>query len=223
MRSRIKISKQQMKQDSFTTFMLKAKDFFLENWQLTTIIIVAVVLVIVGVTYYANIKSNKQREAANRMSNAIGELRRQNYQVAILELNSIIDEYSGNVAGLAHFYAGNAYYESRNYDEAINSYRRYVDKFHQDKLTTASAMAGIAACLENKQEFQPAAEQFTKAADYYPAGANVPDYLVGAVRNYVNAGMRAEADKILARLEEDFSGTVYYRNAVDLAMQLKTE
>ena len=84
-------------------------------------------------------------------------------------------------------------------------------------------MAGIAACFENKQEFQSAAGQFTKAVDYNPGGPNVPDYLVGAVRNYVNAGMKTKADEILARLEENFPGTEYIRNATSLAMQLKTE
>jgi TolA-binding protein len=223
MRSKVKITKQQIKQDKFTTAMLQAKEWLMTNWQITSIIAAIAVLVIVGVIYIVGSRSGKQMEAASRLASAYAELKRDNSQVAILELGSIADDYSGYIAGRAQFYLANAHYDNRNYDEAINDYQKYIDKFHENKLTTASAIAGIAYCMENKQEFIPAGEKFLEAIKYYPGTPLAPDYYVGAVRCFTAADDFSRADEVLTDMKEKFPNTDYTRQAIMLVMRENVE
>jgi TolA-binding protein len=223
MRSKVKISKRQIKEDKFTNFMLVTRDKILENWQVITIVAAAIIIVIVGTIYFANMKSTKSLEASNRLTRAIAEYRRQNYQVAILELTSISEEYSGRVAGLALFNLANAHFESNNYDEAMANFQKFLDDYDIDRLTKSSAIAGIGACLESKREFLAAGDKYQEAVDYYPESPSAPDYLLGAVRNYVLAGEREKMGQSLAELEEKYSGTDYAQTAARLAMKLKIQ
>lgn len=223
MGTKIKLTKQQMKEDKFTTFMLQSRDWILENWQIVTIAVAAVIVISAGAVYYSNMKSGQADEAAGRFAEAIGKYRQQNYQVAILDFNSIVEDYSGTIAASALFYAANAYFESKNYDEAIVNFQKYIDKYHIDGITTSSAIAGIAACYEVKQEFQAASEKYLEAVRLYPGLAGESEYLLGAVRNYVNAGMESEAQQALNILDSDYAGTSQQRVATQLAMKLKIE
>ena len=144
-------------------------------------------------------------------------------QQAILDFGSIADDYSGEVAGKAIFYLATAHYESNNYDEAMANFEKYIKNYHQDRMTTASAIAGIAACLEGKQEFAKAAEKYLEAVDYYPESPSAPDYYYGAVRCYVQADNLAKAEEALDKLHKDYSGTDYFRDAQMWVMKLKAE
>ncbi|MEW5923133.1 MAG: tetratricopeptide repeat protein [Candidatus Zixiibacteriota bacterium] len=223
MRTKVKITKKQIKQDKFTTFMLQAKEWILENWQQLAIGVVAAIVVVVAVVYFVNMQSSKGEEGAVRLTQAVANLNRGNYQEAILELGNIADDYSGRIGGMAQFYLANAHYESRNYDQAIENYQKYIDQCHIDGLTTASAIAGIGACLENKQEFLAAGDKYVEAIKYFPDSPNVPDYYVGAVRNYVSGSDREKMEEILGELNRNFPNSDYSREATRLAMSLRTK
>ncbi|PKK84567.1 MAG: hypothetical protein CVT49_03045 [candidate division Zixibacteria bacterium HGW-Zixibacteria-1] len=221
MRTKVKITKKQMKQDKFTSFMLLAKDWVLESWQQLAIGVALAVVVVVAVVYFVNMQSAKGQEGSIRLSAAVANLNRGNYQEAILELGNIADDYSGRIGGMAQFYLANGHYESRNYDQAMENYQIYIDKYHIDKLTTSSAIAGIAACLESKQEFLAAGDKYVEAFEYFPESANAPDYYVGAVRNYVAGNDREKMEKILGELDQQFPNSDYSRAATRMAMSLR--
>jgi TolA-binding protein len=223
MRAKVKITKRQMKEDKFTTFMLRARDEFLERWQIIAISAAIVIVAIVAIVYFFNLQKTRQIEADNRLTKAIAELRRSNYQVAILELGSIADDYSGRVAGMALFNLANAHYESKNYDEAIANYQKFIDKYDFDRLMTISAIGGIAACLENKQEFLAAGDKYYEAVQFDPDSPLVPDYYIGAIRSFVAAGDRDKVQRLLSELKEKFPDTDYSRAAIRLAMTLQTQ
>ncbi len=220
MRSKVKISKRQMKEDKFTTFMLLSRDRILDNWQAVAIVAAVIIIIIVAAVYYTNMQEKKELEASNRLSKAIAELQRQNYQVAIVDFLEIVDSYGGRTAARAQFYLANAYFESRNYDKAITHFQRFIDKRHLDKMTTSSAIAGVAACLEGKREFAAAGEKYKEAVSYYPQSPSAPDYYLGAIRCFVAARDKVQADQLLEEMKKDFSETDFYRTASQLAMQL---
>jgi tetratricopeptide (TPR) repeat protein len=222
MRTKVKLTKQQIKEDRFTNFMFESREWFLDNWQMVAIVAAIIILAIVGSVYYFRMQSGKEVDAAVRLGRAAAELQQRNYQVAILEFKSLSDEFGGRTGGKALFYLGNAYYGSKNYDEAINAFKKYIDKSHIDPLTTASAIAGIAVCLECKQEFLAAADKFNEAIKYYPESPAAPDYYLGAVRNYVQCGDKAQAEKTLKELEKEYPGTESARTAARIIMSLKT-
>jgi len=222
MKQKVKITKQQIKEDKFTTAMLQTRDWILDHWQPVALAAAAIIIVIVGIIYYAGTQETRTADGANRLSAAVSELRRENYQAAIVELNDIADQYGGEIAATATFHLGNAYYRSKNYDEALAQFQKYFDKYHRNKLTAASALGGIAACYESKQDFEAAATGYMEAYNYYPKSPNAPEYLLGAVRNYVNLGDKMKADEIVGMLQDDFADSDQYRDAVMLSMKLKS-
>jgi len=222
MKQKVKITKQQMKEDKFTTAMLQTRDWLLDHWQPVALTAAVVLIVIVGVTYYSGTQESRGAEASGRLSAAVSELRRENFQAAIVELNDIAEQYGGETRAAATFHLANAYFRSKNYDEALAQYEKYFDEYHRTKLTASSALGGIAACYESKQEFQQAADKYIEAYEYYPKSPNAPDYLLGAVRNYVTIGNKEKADEIVGMLESEYDDSQQYRAAVMLSMKLKS-
>jgi TolA-binding protein len=223
MRTKVRITKQQIKEDKFTTFMLKSKEWLMINWQIVAIAAAVVVLAIVGIVYITGMKSGKQQEAGSRLTAAFAELKRGNNQIAILELGSIAEEYSGHIAAQAQFYLANAQYVSRNYDEAIADFQKYIDKYHDDPITTSSAIAGIAYCMENKQEFIAAGDKFLEAIQYYPESPSAPDYYVGSIRSLMMAEEMSRAEQILEELKEKYPNSDYLRRATMMVMRVNAE
>ncbi|UCD94716.1 MAG: tetratricopeptide repeat protein [Candidatus Zixiibacteriota bacterium] len=223
MGTKIKITKRQMKEDKFTTFMLRARDEFLGRWQVIAISAAIVIVAIVATVYFLNLQQSRQLEADNRLTKALAELRRANYQVAILELGSIADDYGGRAAGTALFNLANAHYESKNYDEAITNYQKFIDNYDLGKLMTVSAIGGIAACLENKQEFLAAGDKYHEAVQFDPDSPLAPDFYLGAIRSLVAAGDKDKAEQLLSELKDKFPDSEQARTATRLAMQLQTQ
>lgn len=219
MGTKVKITKQELKQDKFTTSMLKARGWLEDNWQVVAVVAAAVLIVIIGAVYYKSHQSSREGEGIQKYSQALNQLQTRNYQPAIIGFNDIIDNYSGDVVARAQFNLGNAYFESRNYQEAIAAYQRYIDKFHLDPLTTSSAVAGIAASLESQQNFADAAEKYLSAIDRYPDTPARPDYLLGAIRCFVQLGEKDKIKTQLDILEKDYPGSDQYLTAYQLYMR----
>lgn len=207
-----------MKDDKFTTSMLLAKDWLMEKWQLVLIAVAIVVVVIFAITYFSGLQESKKYTGADLINAATIKLRQQNYIEAIPELERIVSDYSGNVAARAQFYLANAFYESRNYDSAITHFEKYISSYSHDKIVTASAYAGIAACMESKQEFGQAADKYLEAIKYYSETPSAPDFYLGAVRCYSLGGDREKAESSLAQMEDKFPNTKYTRTASRLIM-----
>lgn len=222
MRAKVKISKQEMKQDKFTTLMLQLREYLGERWQAVSLGAAIVIVVIIAIVYYNNMQATKGIEGAARLTNAIAEARQQNFDRAIAELTSIADEFGGRVGGQAMFSLANTQYESRNYDDAMENYQRYLNKYHDNAQYTSSATAGIAACLENKQDFHAAGEKYREAIKSLPDSPAEPDYYLSAIRCYVMDGDAANTEILLTEMKEKYANTDYARNATILSMKLKT-
>lgn len=221
MRTKVKLKKQQIKEDKFTNFILQSREWVSDNWQIVAIAAAVIVLITAGSVYYFKMRTNKEMDAANRLSKAMADIRQKNFQVAILDLKSISDDFGGEIGSTALFSLANAYYDSKNYDEAINTYKKYLDDYQIDDITTASALAGIAISLECKQEFLAAGDKFAEDLEKYSNSPSAADYYLGAIRNYVQGGDKQKADKMLTEMQEKFPQTDYLRTATRLAMQLK--
>lgn len=219
MGTKVKITKQELKEDKFTTSMLKTRVWLEDNWQIVAVAAAAIVIVIVGAIYYKSHQASMETEGVQKYSQALNQLQTRNYQPAILGFNDIIDNYSGEVVARAQFNLGNAYFESRNYQEAITAYQRYIDKYHLNPLTTSSAIAGVAACLESQQNFADAADKYLNAIDHYPDTPARADYLLGAIRCFVQLGQKDKIKTQLDILEKDYPGSDQYITAYQLYMQ----
>lgn len=214
MYGKVKLTKRDLKEDKFATFMLTSKSRLQDSWQFVVIGIVIAVLFVVALVYYLDAEDTKSAEAGQKMSQAMLDYRGGNNQVAILTLNQLLEEYADNpVVDDATYMLGKINYSTRNYPEAIRYWELYLKNFPQDLLYRASALAGIGACYEDQGDYVQAAQQFSNAIDEFPDGPQVGDYAFNAMRNYLTTGDSEQALAFYERIREDFRGTVLARKA----------
>jgi tetratricopeptide (TPR) repeat protein len=128
-------------------------------------------------------------------------------------LQAVVNEHGSTHAGeIAKLYLANSYFATKNYDKALST---YDDISISDKMTTASAYAGMAACYEAKGDFTNAASYFEKAAAKNMAEVQAPENLQRSAENYAAAGKKEKAIELLQKIKKEFPSSSYARD-VDL-------
>ncbi len=222
MQGKVKLSKRQMKEDKFTTFMLTSKDRLQteleDKWQYYVIGLVVVVVLIWAMAWHFDRQASQEVEAGNAYAQAMLNYRSGgDEQVAIIAFTQVVDTYGGSaVVEDAVFLLGNLNLGTRNYVEADRYYHRYLSEFSGSKMNRAAAYAGIAAAQEDQGQYAEAAASFLQAVRELPGGPLEGDYELGAVRNYLAAGDIAQAEQRQAVLEENHAGTDWARQATRL-------
>jgi len=222
MQSKVKLTKRQVKEDKFTTFMLTTKDQIAENWQFYVIGLVAVVVAVAALTWYMSSRKSGEQAAAAKFSEASLEYQSGNNQVAILGLSQIIDDYGGSTsAESATYLLATIHLNTRNFAEAIRYFEKYLADYADNKLNRAASYAGIATAYEGQGDFTQAAQYFVKAVEEFPGGPLEADYELGAVRNYIALGDFDSAGARLKNLEAKYLGSEAARRAARLLAEKK--
>jgi len=217
MQSKVKLTKRQIKEDKFTTFMLSTKRQFQDKWQFYVAGVVAVVLIAVAVSWYISDMAAHKAEAEAKFARAVLDYQSGDNQVALLGFDQLLDEYgSTDVAEQATYLLGNIHLSNKNYEDAIHYFEIYLDRYRDDQLNRAAAQAGIAAAQEDLGNYAEAAASFAKAGEMFPDGPLAADYEAGAVRNYLNAGDEEAAEAHYQIIREKYADTDPGRTAIVL-------
>ncbi|MEW6049639.1 MAG: tetratricopeptide repeat protein [Candidatus Zixiibacteriota bacterium] len=217
MQNKVKLTRRQIKEDKFATFMLASKDRIMDNWQFYVIGAIVVVLLVVAVTYFIQTRGSSTIEAGTKLANALMDYRQGNNQVAILGLNQVVEDYSSDPAAeQATFLLGKVNFAQRNYPEAIRYYDMYLAKYKDNQLYRAAALAGIAACQENQGNYSEAAAKYLAAFEAYSDGPLAGDYNLSAMRCYLNIGDDAKAKARLDDISTRYKGTEIVSRALEL-------
>lgn len=208
MQNRVKLTKRQIKEDKFTTFVLNAKSQFIESWQFYVIGLVAVIVIIVAAVYYSNYQETRSQEAANRFAQAMANYQGQQTQIAIVAFNELIEDFDGQeVAEKSTFLLGKLNFESRNYPEAIRFFEMYLSKYGSNKLDRAASYAGLAATYENQGEVETALENYLNAYNDYPDGPLASDYELSILRLTLQTGNFDAARDRLESIKGNYEGS----------------
>lgn len=217
MQSKVKLTKRQIKEDKFTTFMLNARRRFQQNWQFYAIGIVLVLLIAAAVNWYLSDRQSHQAEAEAKFARAVLDYQAGDNQVALLGFDQLLNEYgSTDVAEQATYLLGNIHLSNKNYEDAIRYFEIYLERYPDDLLNRAAAQAGIAAAQEDLGNYAEAAEAFARAAEMHPEGPLAADYELGALRNYINAGDLEAAESHYNIIAEKYADTNPGRSAIIL-------
>lgn len=214
MQSKVKLSKRQIKEDKFTTFMLTSKQQMTENWQFFVIGGVVVLLAIVGIAYFISNSSSAKDEAGELFARGMTEYRSGNRQVSVTTFQQILDDHGGNqVAQKSTFMLGQVNFELRNFSEAQRYWNMYLDKYGDNKLDRAASLAGIAASFEEQSDFTQGAAKFLEAIAEFPEGPMTGYYHAGAMRNYLALNQPDKAREQLDLIKEKYPDTDMYMRA----------
>jgi tetratricopeptide (TPR) repeat protein len=216
-----KISKREIKEDKLITKYFETRKWIEENTKILSYVGIGLAgLVLVGFLWTKSRADSNEKATAMlaKVSQYYDEGR---YDLAIngvpqegtQGLQAIVDELGSTHAGeIAKLYLANSYYALKNYDKALSTYDNISIS---DKMITASAYAGMAACYEAKSDFNQAASYFEKAASKNMTEVQAPENLQRSAINYAAAGKKEKAVELLQKLKKEFPTSSYARD-VDL-------
>lgn len=217
MQSKVKLTRREIKDDKFTSFVLQSKDQLADYWQYLAIGALVLVLVIVGIVYFINSQQSGSTEASAALTKAITENRTGNRQLAMVTLGQLIEAHSGTPAGRqARLMLANLQLESRNYPEAQKQYEQFLSQTGSPKLQRAAALSGIACVLENQGQHAEAAQKYLAAADEDNDGAIAPEQMANAIRAFQAAGDEAKAKELLDRMVATYPQSAATARAIRL-------
>jgi len=213
------------KSDFFTELLFQATDLFEKNRMAVLSVLGAIVLAIAGAFFWNREQASKNQDATAKLEGIVKRYETGNYSGAIegdsttIGLKEIAKTYSGTPSGeQAKLYLANAYFQLRNYDEAQKAFESISSS---SPLVKGSALAGEAACYEQKKEYKKAAQLFRRAADAVRNDAIAPIYLDNAGRNFELAGEKSDALSIYEKLKKDYPQAAATRNAEQIIARLK--
>ncbi|MDD8018124.1 MAG: tetratricopeptide repeat protein [Bacteroidota bacterium] len=207
------------KQDDLLTSYENAVSWFETNKKLLTNVGIALVVIIAAGWFYLNNQHQNNDKAALEFAKVFSYYDNGQYQLAmngipernVRGLQAIVNDYGSTTYGnLAKFYLANCFFNSGEYDKALEAYK---DASVSSPLLEASRLAGVAACYEAKGNFDDAAKNFEKAGKYSANDPNAPDNLANAARNYAKAGNKDQAIELYKLIKKEHGSSAAAREA----------
>ena len=215
-----KIEKQSTTAEVFNTLderASKTEEWAIKNQKyIFTIVGVAAVIVLGYLGYKKFIAEPKAQEAMNEMYTAQkyfdqavnGTAKDSLFTLALnggegkFGMLDIADQYSGTPAGnLAHYYAGMAYLNLKDYANAI----AYLEDFSSDDIMlSAIAKGGMGDAFAQLNQPENALEYYEKAISVSDNEFTTPMYLFKAANIAMDLGNNGKALKYLKRIKEEF-------------------
>lgn len=213
------------KPNFFEELFFQATDFYEKNRSAVFGVLGAIVIVIAGAFFWNQRQEEKNQEATTKLERIIKKYEANDWNGAIegdsvaVGLKTLAKEYAGTPSGeQAKLYLANAYFQLRNYDEAQKVFESVSSSA---PVVKGSALAGEAACYEQKREYKKAAQLFRRAADAVGNDAIAPIYLENAGRNFELAGEKSDALAAFEKLKKDYPQAAASRNAEAIIARLK--
>ena len=216
-----KISRREIKEDKLVTKYFEARQWIDANTRILSYVGIGIAgLILIGFLWSKN-RAESNEKATSMLAKVMQYYDEGRYELAIngvpqegtQGLQVIVDEHGNTKAGeIAKLYLANSYLALKNYDKALSMYDGISVS---DKMITASAYAGMAACYEAKSDFIHAASNFEKAASKNMTSMQAPENLQRSAVNYAAAGKKEKAIELLQMLKKEFPSSSYARD-VDL-------
>lgn len=184
-----------------------------------------IILVVAAYGIWRSMQQEREEEASLALSRVMPYLEAQQYDQAlngdqkktvrgepVQGLLAIADTYSGTAAGkTAAFYAGQIFYDQKRYDEA----ERYFEQAEASdaRLVSIGAKAGIAACKEQRRQFQEAATLYERIADEAEVIGAKDKYTLFAAQCYEKSGNAQQAIRLYKALLAEFEFSEYAPDA----------
>lgn len=217
-----RISKRELKQDKFVTITIKAKEYMEGHSRLIMYGIIAMLAVIVIVSFLARSKRQANIKANELLGKATFTLSQGNMQQGETQLKELIDNYSGvTAAGQGCFMLAKYYWQKNDFTNAKIYFEKYIDDYPEDDLLTAAAYAGYGDCLSQEGKTLEAAQNYEKAARVDKDSPQTPAYLFSAAQAYLSASNSNKAQALAQEIIKDHDKSEFKNKAEILISMLK--
>jgi TolA-binding protein len=199
-----KLTKKELREDKLVSFAAKAEHFYNENKNRVLGTVVVIVVLIAGGIFIQKMSSGSRMTESYDLTVAKMAFGQQQYDQARGGLESVLANYSGDVAAEAKYYLARIDFEQGNYALAETGFRDYMNSFSGNEYTNCAAEAGLAASLEAQQKFAEAASGYEVIAGHFPKLPYAAEALVEAGRLYMQIKQDDSAIRVLQKLVKDY-------------------
>lgn len=160
-----RISKKQIKQDSFVTTALKASEYFQKNKNyfymgLGVLVVIILAIYLIGYSSSQKAINSENLFAEGQLAAAMGQ-----WEQSIISYRQLVDEYSAtDFAGRACYYVAKTYYEHDQFDSATVYFEKYIANYKKQPLLIVASYVGSAGCYEHNDDYAKAGDCYFKAA-----------------------------------------------------------
>ncbi len=203
---KVKLTKHQMKEDKLVTTTFQFTEYIQKHSKEFLIAGAGVVVVILIALFFISSNRARNQKALELLGKARVELEAGEFQQATTGLQTIWRSYGGTKAAQEALYLlGNAYYYSRDYDQALRFFQDFVKKYPEaDPLLLSGAYSGIGDCHMQIKEYSQSAEDYLKAADKNPDDFVVPNLLLLSAQAYSYANQPDKAKEIYEKIIQKY-------------------
>ncbi len=211
--------------DALRDRLSKTESYIEQHATLFLVIGGVLALIIAGFFGYRYYVDNQNAEAQEEMFQAVYYFEADSLSRALqgdgnnYGFLDIIDNYSlTDAANLSKYYAGLVYLKQGNFEEAID----YLNDFSaSDALVQARAYALVGDAYMELGDFEEAASQYEKAANYKPNKFFSPQYISKAALAYEQMGDYSSALEAYNRIIEEFPEATDVQQAQKQKMRLE--
>lgn len=155
---RRRLKKQQIRQDSFVTYSLKALEWSKEHFNQIAIGLAILVVIAAFFMFTSHARKSATGEAEAKFGMALELYRQGDLEGARTNFTEIADQYSRSNSGVISLYfKGECNLKLSNYSEAIAAYEAYIRKSGKFPLFKEAAIIGKALAFEGDGKFREAA------------------------------------------------------------------
>ena len=215
-----RITKKQLKSDSFITNTLKAWEYARVHQNTVFIALVILIVVVAGVVWIGNSRRQSHEQARGLFGEALTYYMSGQVPAAEQRFLQVHQSAPGTREGTQalYFAAKCALLEQRNL-EAIEAFDRYLDADSGRGFFRDAAVAGKAAALENERRFSEAGALYLELARHpKTTDFNKREYLRSAAENLKKARETALALEAMEELLEIATGTEKRDLEIEIAL-----
>ncbi len=215
-----RISKKQMKEDTFIATTLKTWEYVREHERRFFIGLIVIVCVVAVGGWAAYAKRQSREKASSRFADALASYRTGDLKTADELFALVVKEYGGTEEGVyANFFLGKCNLESGKYLDAIQAFERYIAKSGSHAFFHDAAVEGRAVALENEHRYVEAGDAYADLAKNIKTNHFMETvYLKRAAENYRLGDQTEKAIEVLSGLLPKTTGTERRDIEIELAI-----
>jgi tetratricopeptide (TPR) repeat protein len=192
-----KMTKRSIKEDALVTAAFRANDVWEQHGRVILAIAGAGVLVAVLVVFVMRTRAQSEERAQGDLFRAELAVQQGDYVTGGPMLKELVDNSPGTDAARdALRYLGDVALLAGKPGEAVDWYRKYIDKARGNHEATLAGTWGLAVAQENNKSFADAAATYGEAAKASGTQNEQGRALLAQARCYLRAGQNAKAIEI---------------------------
>ena len=204
-KERAKLSKEELKEDEFVEWIMRAVDYVRERAQIFAAGAIALILFVLLVDYIIDSRKKAQEEAATELGKMLIAEGSGDVGQAMQIAQRLLGEYDGTPAAeQGTVLLANRYFLQGNYGEARRLYQKYLDEYGEVEELVFAAWSGLASCLEAEGRTGEAADKYQEYAAGHPGKVESALALMEAARCYRILGEPERRKELLERVAKEF-------------------